>query len=622
MSPRRLASSLLLAAVSVAMVAGVRDAWALTPSQKCEKDAAKGLASCVRSVGKVEYTCYRDTGSACAPGSEDRTKALAKLETKVLASCPDAATVTAAGYPPLLVPGTLVTRLQEACTSGIASLAARSFGGPHAAVRAAGTETDRACLDRAYTKGLSLIQYGYRQYSKCVVKAHAGGACDPAGVNAKITKREARTVTSIVAKCPALSDLIGVDAAMFAARGTAQSRCSTPAAHGQTAPFDLDCGPRAGVPVPPRATPTQIVLDGPTTGTRCGDGSPYAFWIRLAPAGSPVEKVVVFLPGGGQCASGPDCAGKNPDLFESIADTMGEAGIMSSTAATNPFRDWTKVFLPYCTQDLHIGGGVTNEFPEITVHRYGARNVQGALRYVRDILWAEMDTADPTGFRPDRLTVILSGGSAGGFGAAYNYDFVLDDLQWAHTTGVRAAGLGMDNGGPDGVFALAPLALSSVSPGWGARPYIAPYCLDPTCAETYINLAVAQSARLKAVPDQQILVVTNQVDTTQVATTNFPSIPAFVNELRASYCAIQGTPGVRSFLFASSSPIHGMINDVQWNTAAIGGTLLRDWVGGAMADPDGVIDKIATGTIEADRPGVLPFPCAVASPSGAFIDMP
>ena len=34
---------------------------------------------------------------------------------------------------------------------------------------------------------------------------------------------------------------------------------------------------------------------------------------------------------------------------------------------------------------------------------------------------------------------------------------------------------------------------------------------------------------------------------------------------------------------------------------------------------DSVIDKIATGTIEASRPGVLPFPCAIGSPSGAFL---
>jgi hypothetical protein len=97
-------------------------------------------------------------------------------------------------------------------------------------------------------------------------------------------------------------------------------------------------------------------------------------------------------------------------------------------------------------------------------------------------------------------------------------------------------------------------------------------------------------------------------------------MPDFVNELRASYCAIQGTPGVRSFLFASSSSIHGMINDGNWNNAAIGGTRLRDWVGGAFSDPDGVIDKVATGTIEADWPGVQPFPCAIGSPSSAFLD--
>jgi hypothetical protein len=83
-----------------------------------------------------------------------------------------------------------------------------------------------------------------------------------------------------------------------------------------------------------------------------------------------------------------------------------------------------------------------------------------------------------------------------------------------------------------------------------------------------------------------------------------------------------GAPGVHSFLFASNTPTHGMINDPNWDNATIGGTLLRNWVGGAIGDPDGVTDKVATGTLEADRPGVLPFPCTPASPSGAFLDLP
>jgi hypothetical protein len=47
---------------------------------------------------------------------------------------------------------------------------------------------------------------------------------------------------------------------------------------------------------------------------------------------------------------------------------------------------------------------------------------------------------------------------------------------------------------------LAATALLPTSPGWGILPYFAPYFLSATCAETYINLDLAQSARLKAFP--------------------------------------------------------------------------------------------------------------------------
>jgi len=143
MSSRPTAPSLLLAAAGAVLIAGARDARAVTPGQSCEKNAAKSLSSCVRTVGKTEWKCYRNTRSGCAPGDANVMKALGKLGTKVGASCPDAAAVVAAGYPPLLGPATLVARLQEACTTGVATLVARSFGGPHAAVRDAASDTDQ-----------------------------------------------------------------------------------------------------------------------------------------------------------------------------------------------------------------------------------------------------------------------------------------------------------------------------------------------------------------------------------------------------------------------------------------------------------------------------------------------
>ena len=50
-------------------------------------------------------------------------------------------------------------------------------------------------------------------------------------------------------------------------------------------------------------------------------------------------------------------------------------------------------------QDVHIGGGGTSTFPSVTVHRFGGVNVRAALRYVRDVLWAELDLSTTEGYR-------------------------------------------------------------------------------------------------------------------------------------------------------------------------------------------------------------------------------
>src|SRR5262249_39834515 len=161
--------------------------------------------------------------------------------------------------------------------------------------------------------------------------------------------------------------------------------------HGNSGPLALDCGPRAAVTVPNRGTWTKVVLDEATYGARCGDGSPYAFWLRLAPTGSPSEKVGVDLQGGDLCIFESDCVSKPAFVSRAIDDGPRTSGvlstspILSTSPAVNPFSNWTMVFLPLCTLDLHSGGGIADVFPSITVHRFGAINVRAALRYVRDV---------------------------------------------------------------------------------------------------------------------------------------------------------------------------------------------------------------------------------------------
>jgi hypothetical protein len=592
---------------------GAGSAAALTPGLKCEQKVVRALRSCVKTVRRELGVCYDLTGAPCTGGDPKYVRALAKLQKKVVASCPDTTTLQAAGYGPALTPLGLVARLQEACVGEPAALAARSFGGPHAAALATGSITARACLQTAYDAGGSQIDLSLKALTGCVLRAHKGTGCDVAATLDAVAGSAAKTTAAIAGECGGTLDaLVAVDPSTCIDRASAQAECLSATALTDGGPLTLQCGPRAAAAVPPRGVTTQVVLDEAEWGTRCGDGSPYAFQVRLAPAGQPVENVVVQLQGGGTCLLEADCAATSPSLFTATDDAMPAAGYLSNSAATNPvFADWTKVFLPYCTQDLHIGGGAVSNFPSITVNRFGAVNVRAALRYVRDAVWAEMNASEPEGYRPDRLRVVFGGTSAGGYGVSYNYHYVLDDLRWAHTTAVPDSSLGLDNGSVVGVQAIGILAVSSVPPtGWGALHDLPPYCFAADCA-VVPTMHAAHAARLLATPEQQILNVSNQVDTVQQTTTIFPSLVSWIDAVRTSYCANRGVPGVHYFLSANPSAIHGTVTTGQFSSLTSAGVVLRDWLGAAATNPAAVTDAVSEGTLVATY-GADPFACPVS----------
>lgn len=584
-------------------------AMALTPAQKCEQKVVSALRRCVKSVRKAVGDCYELNGAPCAPADAKIAAALAKLDKKVLKKCADAATVQAAGYGALMTPPFLVARLREACLGEPASLAARSFGGPHAAALAAGDVNQRFCLKRAYDAAGGQIDDTLKTLSRCVLKAHAGAPCDAGATFAAVLADAAKASQKVLDFCgPSLPTLVALDPPTFIERASDQAECLTAAAVGDSGPLTLYCGPRSAAPVPARGVTTQVVLPEMVWGSRCGNGSPYAFQLRLPPAGEPLEKVVVHLQGGGACFNESSCAAQSPSLFSATDDGMPAGGYMSNNAANNPvFANWTKVFLPYCTQDLHIGGGIVNAFPSITVNRFGALNARAALRYLRDVLWAEMDATQPEGYRPDRLQVMFGGTSAGGYGVNYNYHYVLDDLRWAHSTMVPDAGLALGSG----VLALGTIMTGPAPPtGWAAQPMFPPYCFAPSCA-VGPTMKVAHAARLLAVPEQQILEVSNQVDNVQVSTTLFPSLVSWINAVRASYCANQGIPGLQSFLSANTSSIHGTVANAQFSSLTSAGIVLGDWLGGAATTPAAVTDAVSEGTLVAMF-GADPFACPVS----------
>jgi hypothetical protein len=170
------------------------------------------------------------------------------------------------------------------------------------------------------------------------------------------------------------------------------------------------------------------------------------------------------------------------------------------------------------------------------------------MRYVRDVLWRELDRDTDRGYRADGVKALFGGFSAGGFGTLYNYHWVLDDLEWAHTAAYPDAGLALDNGQTVGVRNLGILLISDDPPlGWGSQNYLPSYCTTTDCGVGPVVLE-HMAPRLLSVPEQQILVLSNQVDDTQVVTTFFDTTPDWINTMRASYCQTRDLPGVNYFL--------------------------------------------------------------------------
>lgn len=132
----------------------------------------------------------------------------------------------------------------------------------------------------------------------------------------------------------------------------------------------------------------------------CGDGSEFHFWMRERnPA-----KVLFYFEGGGACFSPETCDPSNPAYKTAIGhdETLSDLteGIWDDTNPANPFRDWSVVFVPYCTGDVHIGNNTADYGNGVTVEHKGYVNGVAAL----DTLAASF---------PDADHIVVSGESAG-----------------------------------------------------------------------------------------------------------------------------------------------------------------------------------------------------------------
>ena len=158
---------------------------------------------------------------------------------------------------------------------------------------------------------------------------------------------------------------------------------------------------------------------------QCSDGSEFSFWVREA---NP-DKVVFYLQDGGACFSAETCAPDSGLYQTTVAEgPSGEGGIFDFADARNPFADYSVVYVPYCTGDVHLGNTTTEYAPGLTVHHKGYVNGAAALDHLAATF-------------PGATEVVVVGESAGSIASPLYGGLVSDRLPDARIT-VLADGSG------------------------------------------------------------------------------------------------------------------------------------------------------------------------------------
>ena len=147
-------------------------------------------------------------------------------------------------------------------------------------------------------------------------------------------------------------------------------------------------------------TPTWETIEAPAD-CMCADGSPFHYYIREA---SPT-KVLFYLEGGGACFSAEMCtpgSGTYSETISPISKLENIPGIFDFGNPENPFADYSAVYIPYCTGDVH-SGNITKDYGNgVVIQHKGFVNASNAL----DTMIKRF---------PDTAQLVVAGSSAGSF---------------------------------------------------------------------------------------------------------------------------------------------------------------------------------------------------------------
>lgn len=317
----------------------------------------------------------------------------------------------------------------------------------------------------------------------------------------------------------------------------------------------------------------------PMPGSKCMAGAETGVYIKHNP--SKAAKLAIYLEGGGACFNTFTCdtAASSPK-----PGTPGSGGEFSETDKRNPYIDFTWIWVPYCTGDVHLGD-IVQKFSGSN------RNFVGHLN-----LGLIMDRAVATWPTLDHL--VLTGESAGGFGAASNFYFVR-----SFYPGDKAKKAAMvDDSGPilDDI-ALAPCLVEKWRQAWNINASLPKGC---PCIGNKGGLVSSWKWTMDALPNDGVGLISSISDATISTFFSFGDAGCRL-PLPGKYTNL---PGGLDRLAASGVPVYMIPGNVHTHTGSqsafytkqVNGTYLYDWVG-----------KVING-LRTETPTIRPTPAEEA----------
>lgn len=312
----------------------------------------------------------------------------------------------------------------------------------------------------------------------------------------------------------------------------------------------LACGGEEAPDPLPRNTWTWVDLPG----TACSDGS--ATGVAVNRGDGP--DLLLFLDGGGACWETLTCftagtASPGPYReaeFERQRPQIA-GSVLDRNLPGNPFARHTLVFVPYCTGDVHAGDAV-REYPGAPRpwHHKGRVNVERVLDFLREPF-------------PSPPKVVVSGASAGGFGAVLSFDAVR--RRWPAARGYLVDDSGATPVGND----LSPLLRGAWILSWNLDASLLAAC--PGCRDDLSAILPVLSARYPG-DRLALLSTTRDVVMRGFFVLDAPAFEAML--LRLATDVIAPLPNARTFLVAGTG--HTMLGAPASFSA--GGVGLTEWL--------------------------------------------